>query len=138
MIDRRHFLATAAAPLLAAPNGWMDLFDGQSLEGWRASGESGSWKVRDGVLLADGPVSHLFHVGRRFRNFEYECEVLTEWGSNSGIYFHTEFQESGFPARGWEVQINNIATDSRVEREELSADRLTRTSEAGAESWAGA
>jgi hypothetical protein len=117
MTCRRQFLAAAAAPLLAAPNGWTDLFDGKSLEGWKAGGNAGSWKVRDGMLLAEGPVSHLFHVGRRLLNFEFECDVLTWPGSNSGIYFHTEYQEAGFPGRGWEVQINNTATGEGSYRE---------------------
>jgi len=39
--------------------------------------------------------------------------VMTEPGSNSGIYFHTQYQESGWPAKGYEVQVNNSHTDWR-------------------------
>ena len=34
-------------------------------------------------------------------------------GSNSGIYFHTEYQESSWPEKGYEVQVNNSHTDWR-------------------------
>jgi len=33
--------------------------------------------------------------------------VMTLPGSNSGIYIHTEFQEEGWPAKGYECQVNN-------------------------------
>jgi hypothetical protein len=38
---------------------------------------------------------------------------MTEPGSNSGIYFHTTYQEKGWPAKGYEVQVNNSHTDWR-------------------------
>ena len=37
----------------------------------------------------------------------------TTEGSNSGIYFHTEYQEDGWPEKGYEVQVNNTHTDWR-------------------------
>ena len=33
---------------------------------------------------------------------------------NSGVYFHTEYQESGWPLKGFEVQINNTATGTPI------------------------
>jgi hypothetical protein len=38
---------------------------------------------------------------------------MTEPGSNSGIYFHTQYQEKSWPAKGYEVQVNNSHTDWR-------------------------
>lgn len=46
-----------------------------------------------------------------FTNFEFKALVMTKPGSNSGIYFHTAFQEKGFPDKGFEVQVNNSHTD---------------------------
>ena len=48
-----------------------------------------------------------------FTNFEFKADVMTTPGSNSGMYFHTEFQEGGWPAKGYEVQVNNSHTDWR-------------------------
>jgi hypothetical protein len=42
-----------------------------------------------------------------FRNFDLQMEVRTDSQADSGLYFHTQFQEAGWPARGYEVQINN-------------------------------
>ena len=38
-------------------------------------------------------------------------EVMTERGSNGGIYFHTRYQESGWPKYGFECQVNNTHSD---------------------------
>jgi len=90
---------------------WITLFDGETLEGWRASENTGSWKIEDGALVTSGPRSHLFYDGEvmnhNFRNFELMVDVKTTPGSNSGIYFHTEFQEEGWPEKGYECQVIN-------------------------------
>jgi hypothetical protein len=38
-----------------------------------------------------------------FKNFEFRAEVMTTPGSNSGLYFHTAYQESSWPTKGYEV-----------------------------------
>ena len=101
----------AALSLPAADAGWTELFDGHSLKGWRPSENKDSWKVTGGALSADGKRSHLFYEGpfhgADFRNFELEVELMTQPGCNSGVYFHTAYQESGFPVKGFEVQVDN-------------------------------
>ncbi|MEO8352738.1 MAG: DUF1080 domain-containing protein, partial [Chthoniobacteraceae bacterium] len=42
-----------------------------------------------------------------------KVEVMTKPGSNSGVYFHTQFQPEGFPAKGYEIQVNNTHTDPK-------------------------
>jgi histidinol phosphatase-like PHP family hydrolase len=91
--------------------GWVELFDGKTLDGWKASEQTDTWKVADGCLVARGGRSHLFYDGtvgnHDFRNFELDVEARTEPGANSGVFFHTQYRESGFPKKGYEVQINN-------------------------------
>ena len=97
--------------------GWQLLFDGRSLDGWRASEQSGSFVVRDGSIVVHGPRSHLFYVGpvqnHDFRDFELRMEVMTFPGANSGVYFHTAWQDSGWPSKGYEVQVNNTQSDPK-------------------------
>ena len=92
---------------------WITLFDGETLDGWRASENVDSWEVRDGALVTAGPRSHLFYEGEvmdhDFKNFEFMADVMTEPGSNSGIYIHTEFQQEGWPSKGYECQVINSA-----------------------------
>ena len=69
------------------------------------------------MIIANGNVAHLFYVGdvknHDFKDFEFKADVMTEPGSNSGIYFHTEYQEKSWPAKGYEVQVNNSHGDWR-------------------------
>lgn len=88
----------------ADEEGFISLFNGTDLSGWKIS-ENGQWKVDDGRIVASGPRSHLF-TEREFKNFHFIAEVMTTPGSNSGIYFHTKFLESGWPTHGHESQVN--------------------------------
>jgi len=115
-LTRRAFvgsLAMAGLTAAAADDGWVELFDGRSLQGWRPSENKASWKAVNGQLAADGPRSHLFYdgpvKGANFRNFELEVDCMARPGCNSGVYFHTAYQESNFPEKGFEVQIANTA-----------------------------
>ena len=97
---------------------WISLFDGESLKGWTANENRETFRVEDGLIVAHGPRSHLYYTGpvadHNFKNFELEVEVMTTPGSNSGLYFHTEFEEEGWPAKGYEAQVNNSHTDPRL------------------------
>ncbi len=127
-ITRRRFAATlAATPLLSAQSDWVSLFDG-TLTGWKPSENTGSWKIIDGALAADGSRSHLFYNGpvrgASFKNFELEVEALAFPVANSGVYFHTAFQEKGFPQKGFEVQVNNTAKGEGSYRERKKTGSL--------------
>ena len=117
-ITRRSLLG-AAFSLSAATPQWIDLFDGRSLTGWTPNENQTSWKVRDGELHADGPRCHLFYTGPKadFKHFELEFEANAAPAANSGLYFHTGFQEKGFPFKGFEVQVNNTAGGEGTYRE---------------------
>ena len=90
---------------------YTELFNGKDLTGWTANEHPESFKVEDGLLVANGSISHLFYNGDFkkgvFHNFELKAMVKTEPNSNSGIVFHTQEQPYGPLLRGYEVQINN-------------------------------
>jgi hypothetical protein len=94
---------------------WKTLFDGKSMDGWKVNESPESWKLDDGKLVCQGPRAHLFYVGdsKPFKNFHFKAEVMTTPGSNSGIYFHTKFQESGWPKAGFECQVNQTQSDPK-------------------------
>ncbi|GAB3260716.1 DUF1080 domain-containing protein [Larkinella harenae] len=97
--------------------GWISLFDGKSLDGWKVGKNADSFKIEDGAIAVNGPVAHLFYVGpvqnHNFKNFQFKAKVMTLPGANSGMYFHTQYQEESWPKKGFEVQVNNSHTDWR-------------------------
>ncbi len=92
-------------------NGWIKLFDGKTLDGWKANESPDSWSVKDGALVGNGPRSHLYYMKEQFQNFELKAEVMISPKSNSGIYFHIKYHDSGWFFDGHEVQINNTHGD---------------------------
>lgn len=106
----------AACGFAADEPGFVQLFDGKTFNGWKINESPESWSIKDGAFVANGNRSHLFYVGgdKPFVNFELKVDVKTEKNSNGGIYFHTKFQESGWPKYGFEAQVNNsYAKDPR-------------------------
>lgn len=115
-------LAVLAAFSLSAfaadsKDGWISLFDGKSLDGWKASDKPGTFSVENGEIVIHGERSHLFYLGdvkgHDFKNFEVKADVMARHGSNSGFYFHTAWQETGWPDKGFEVQVNNTHKDPK-------------------------
>jgi hypothetical protein len=96
---------------------WISLFDGKSLDGWKASEHPGTFTVADGMIVVHGDRAHLFYMGpvknHDFKNFEFKAQVMTTPGSNSGMFIHTAYQEEGWPSKGYEIQVNSTHTDWR-------------------------
>ncbi len=100
-----------------APDGeakWQSIFDG-TLRDWKASERKGTFTAKDDMIVVHGNRSHLFYVGpvadANFTNFEFKADVKTERGANSGMYIHTKYQETGWPRKGCEIQVNNTHSD---------------------------
>ena len=108
---------SCSAPKSAQSEKWIPLFDGKSLDGWKVGQNAETFSVDSGKIRVNGKVAHLFYDGNvnnhDFKNFHFKTEVMTTPGSNSGIYFHTKYQEKSWPTIGFEVQVNNSHTDWR-------------------------
>jgi hypothetical protein len=130
-----------AVPTLCAQQGWITLFNGKDMTGWKVGGDQSTFRIEDGALVANGKVAHAFYDGpvnnHDFKNFELSVDVMTLPGSNGGVYFDTEFQDAGFPKKGFEVQVNNthrdlVKTGSLYHVKDIGADDikdLTRDNE---------
>ena len=94
---------------------WISLFDGKTLNNWQVGDNAETFSVKDGMIVVHGKTAHLFYDGdvhnHNFKNFDFTAQVMTMQGANSGIYFHTQFQQGGWPSKGYEVQVNNSHTD---------------------------
>jgi hypothetical protein len=101
----------------ADDDGFVQLFNGKDINDWKASDAPGTFSVEDGAIVVHGPRSHLFYVGpihdHDWKNFHLRAELMTFPVANSGIYFHTIWQEKGWPDKGFEVQVNNSHGDKK-------------------------
>lgn len=93
------------------PPGWVRMFDGKTLNGWKASERPENWQVEDGAIVGRGERSHLFYMEQQCENCEFKAEVKINKGGNSGMYFRAEFGP-GWP-KGYEAQVNNSHKDWR-------------------------
>jgi hypothetical protein len=100
-----------------AQDEWISLFNGKNFDGWKIAENPGSFSIQDGVIKIDGPRAHAFYVGEVnggvFEDFELMVELKTMPKANSGIFFHTVYQEEGWPSKGYEVQVNQTHSDWR-------------------------
>jgi hypothetical protein len=100
-MNRLALILLLVTPLTFAQDGWISLFNGKDLTGWKVGGDENTFHIKDGAMVANGPVAHAFYDGpannHDFKNFELMVDVMTAPNSNGGVYFHTEFQDKGFP-----------------------------------------
>jgi hypothetical protein len=83
--------------------GWVVLFDGQTLDGWRTfkSKENASWEVKDGFLhckpFDDRKIKEQsdIHTNNEYENFELSLEWKVAPQSNTGVIYRCteEFNE---------------------------------------------
>ena len=108
--------AAFVSPITAAEpeKGFVSLFDGKTLDGWKVNEKPEAFAVEDGAIRANGNRCHLFYVGKvngaKFKNFELRMDVMTREHSNGGIFIHTTFLDAGWPS-GYEIQVNNTQSD---------------------------
>ena len=86
-------LLVAAEPVAAAEeekaeDGWVQLFNGKDLTGWKTHpDDKAKWEVVDGTLVGSGPSGHLFSERGDYENFHFRIEAKINDKGNSGQYF---------------------------------------------------
>lgn len=118
-----RFLSTAfvvclfASTAFAQDAEFKSMFNGENLLGWHVNEKPASVYVEDGSLVTHGERAHVFYVGETghadFSDFHFKCKVKTKPQANSGIYFHTKYQATGWPSVGYEAQVNNTQNDPK-------------------------
>ena len=75
-------------------DGWVLLFDGQTLNGWRdfkGTSLTGPWEVQDGTIWTDGKGDDgngYIVTDREYANFDLKWEWKIARGGNSGLIYH--------------------------------------------------
>lgn len=121
-------------------DGWHSLFNGKDLSGWKKADENrDTIQVKDGHIVIKGERSHIFYDGpvkdANFKNFRWKCELMTKPQANSGMYFHTKYQPTGWPSKGIEVQVNNTHDDPRKTGSLYRAKDIMNNSPAKDNEW---
>ena len=84
---------------------WVSLFDGKTLNGWKAAEHPATFTVADGAIVVYGDRAHLFYDGavnnHAFKNFELKLKVMTFPGANSGILFILCTRKRAGPSKGY-------------------------------------
>jgi len=98
----------AADSLLTAEEqaeGWIPLFDGQTLDGWTNRG-SHEWRIEDGAItsVGVGGPGHLATT-RSFDNFRLRADFWVDDKANSGIYLRVPEAEPATTSNSFEVQV---------------------------------
>ena len=103
--------------------GFVSLFDGKTLNGWKIGDGAELFQVRDGMIVMECPAvpprkaTHIFYVGdvanHDFKNFHLKVDVFAFPKANSGIFFNTRYVDSGRLTHGIECQIDNSHSDWR-------------------------
>lgn len=118
LISMISVVAALLVPLSAAEPGteagFVPLFDGKTLDGWKVNEAQDAFSIEDGAIKANGTRAHLFYEGKvndaKFKDFELRLDVMARKNSNGGVFIHTAFQKEGWPS-GYEIQVNNTQGD---------------------------
>ncbi len=85
-------------------DGWLLLFDGETLFGWKASSEV-DWRVADGTIQAVQGDVGLLHTTTQFSDFELRCDFKAGPDTNSGIFLRTSPKPPGPTSGCYELNI---------------------------------
>ena len=99
--------------------GWMLLFDGKSLDGWRGyktEAVGSGWKAQDGALTLTAAKAGDVMTKREFADFELSFEWKISEGGNSGVIYRVGLGETASHRTGPEYQVldNEKAKDNKL------------------------
>ncbi len=88
--------------------GWILLFDGQTLFGWRASSEA-NWRVAGGVISADEGQKGLLYTTSQFGDYVLKVDFRSGAGANSGVFLRTSPHPTDVTRKCYELNIADVA-----------------------------
>src|SRR5262245_40745717 len=93
--------AVAAAPELLSlelvEQGWIQLFDGQTLFGWQPTGDA-KWEVDGSTIRTSGTAPGFLMTTCEWADYELHVEFKADAKTNSGVFLRTPIKPTD-PAR---------------------------------------
>jgi hypothetical protein len=86
------------------PEGFVSIFNGKDLTGWKATGKMDVWGAENGIMYVSGGGGGWLLTEKEYDNFDLRLEYKMSKHSNSGVALRTPFK--GDPAYvGMEIQL---------------------------------
>ncbi|HVR34801.1 MAG TPA: DUF1080 domain-containing protein [Methylomirabilota bacterium] len=91
-------------------NGWVPLFNGENLDGWKQINGTATYRVEDGAIVgktAEGSPNSFLCTERDYADFELEFEVKVDPRLNSGVQIRSQSKPDYKNGRvhGYQVEI---------------------------------
>jgi len=107
------WLALAMPVWAQAPagNGWVSLFNGKDLSGWKNNGQE-KWVVEDGAILGESTVGHYGYLTteKTYGDFVLRLKFKCETDGNSGVFTRSTITgnspETGPDIEGMQVEVD--------------------------------
>ncbi|MCA9193791.1 MAG: DUF1080 domain-containing protein [Planctomycetales bacterium] len=120
-------LLAAALPEAALVEGWVRLFDTQTLHGWSIVGDA-NWQIADGSILVDAGEQSYLCTNLSLSNYELKVDFRSDAQTNSGVFLRTQPEPTDVAEECLELNIappdNPSPTGSFVQRKKLEPSDL--------------
>ena len=96
--------------------GWVQLFDGKTMNGWTPMNDEVNWRVEDGALVADkkkGKGNPSLVSNNSYKDFEIYAEFWVSDDANSGIYIRCTDPKNINSKSAYEVNIFDKRPDPK-------------------------
>jgi hypothetical protein len=97
------YLAICNPAMAQNQDGFTDLIDGVSLNGWNIVGDA-NWIIGNGMIQSNKPTGFLVST-QSYKNFIIKAEFWAEPSTNSGIFIRCQDPNKITAANGYEVNI---------------------------------
>lgn len=101
-------LSLAAQPPPAPGPGWVLLFNGKDLSGWKTVGKE-RWVVENGTIFGEAITKGdgFLKTEKTYKDFHIFLRYRCEADTNSGLFYHTDVTEDISQIRFIQVEIDN-------------------------------
>lgn len=118
-----------------AAAGWIALFDGESLFGWKSTKEDINWSVKDGAITADSGSNGVLLSSVPFGDFELICEFRAAEGTNSGVFLRCNADPKSITEDFYEVNIADTQKDGYLTASLVERAKATEEIKGSAGDW---
>jgi quinoprotein glucose dehydrogenase len=111
--NRRQISPTAVTSKASSTDGWINLFDGSSLDGWVHMNGAHRFTVEDGAIVgrtveSSASMNSFLCTLQEFDDFELELETSIDPVTNSGIQIRTQVRPVQMQGRSFEAAAGRV------------------------------